>query len=166
MQQQMKYVLPALCLACPTYAAEINIGGHVVASPCVVDIASQNQSVNFGQLRLNEMRADGNASAWKSFEVRLFKCPAGTTSVDVTFNGQPAAEDPTLYANTGTAANAAVQMARDTNKAQVQGNGSSMNVPVDAQRKATFLLAGRVIVSDTTLPGTFNSLVQMNFTYR
>lgn len=86
--------------------------------------------------------------------------------MDVTFNGQPAAEDPTLYANTGTAANAAVQMARDTNKAQVQGNGSSMNVPVDAQRKATFLLAGRVIVSDTTLPGTFNSLVQMNFTYR
>ena len=64
------------------------------------------------------------------------------------------------------AANAAVQMAQDTNKAQVQGNGSSMNVLVDAQRKATFLLAGRVIVSDTTLPGTFNSLVQMNFTYR
>ena len=86
--------------------------------------------------------------------------------MDVTFNGQPASEDPTLYANTGTAANAAVQMAQDTNKAQVQGNGSSMNVLVDAQRKATFLLAGRVIVSDTTLPGTFNSLVQMNFTYR
>lgn len=164
MQQQIKYVLPALCLACPAYAAEINIGGHVVASPCVVDIASQNQSVNFGQLLRDRARR-------KCFRVEilrgeLFKCPAGTTSVDVTFNGQPAVEDPTLYASTGTASNAAVQMVQDTNKAQVQGNGSSMNVPVDAQRKATFLLAGRVIVSDTTLPGTFNSLVQMNFTYR
>lgn len=144
----------------------INITGRVVASPCTVDTASVSQEVNFGQVRLNEMRAAGNASDWQSFEVKLVNCPPSTTSAKVTFSGTPATADATLYANTGTAVNAAVQLAQAANKTLVQGNGSSMTVSVDAQHNATYALAGRLMIFSDTGPGTFSSVVQMNFTYQ
>ncbi|CAI1803167.1 putative fimbrial protein SthD [Serratia fonticola] len=146
-------------------ATDLNITGKVVASPCAVDTTSVSQDVNFGQVRLTEMRAAGNASDWKPFEVKLINCPSATTSVTVTFSGMPAS-DATLYANTGTAPNAAVQVAQEINKSLIQGNGSTMTVPVDAQRSATYALAGRLIVTDDTGAGTFSSVVQMAFTYQ
>mgnify|MGYP000030189227 CR=1 FL=1 len=147
-------------------ATDLSINGMVVATPCTVDTASVSQDVNFGQVRLNEMRAAGNASDWEVFQVRLISCPQSTTSATVTFSGKSATTDATLYDNSGTATNAAVQVAQAGNKTLVQGNGSTMTVPVDAQHNATFALAGRLIVNDSTRPGTFSSVVQLGFTYQ
>lgn len=144
----------------------INITGNVVASPCAVDTSSVSQDVDFGQVRLTEMRAAGNASDWKPFQVKLINCPQGTSSVTATFSGIPATADATLYANAGSAANAAVQLAQATNKTLVQGDGSSMTVSVDAQHNAIYDLAGRLISFADTTSGSFSSVVQINFTYQ
>lgn len=144
----------------------ISITGKVVASACDVDTASVSQNVDFGQVRLNEMAAAGNASDWKPFEVKLNNCPPATTSATVTFSGNPASNDATLYANSGTATGVAVQMAQAGDKSLVQGSGSQMNVAVDAQHNAIYALVGRLISSGNAVSGTFSSVVQMNFTYQ
>lgn len=159
-------IIVAGIMSSAVQATDLNINGIVVASPCTVDTASVSQDVDFGQVRLNEMRAAGNASDWQSFEVKLVNCPPSTTSATVTFSGTPATADATLYANAGTAVNAAVQLAQAANKTLVQGNGSSMTVSVDAQHNATYALAGRLMIFSDTGPGTFSSVVQMNFTYQ
>ncbi|CAI1564425.1 fimbrial protein [Serratia fonticola] len=159
-------IIVAGIMSSAVQATDLTINGRVVATPCTIDTASVSQDVDFGQVRLTEMRAAGNASDWKAFQVKLVNCPQGTTSSVVTFSGTPATADVTLYANAGTATNAAVQLAQDANKTMVQGTGSTMTVPVDAQHNATYALAGRLIVTDDTRAGTFSSVVQMNFTYQ
>ncbi|AKG70093.1 fimbrial-like adhesin protein SfmF [Serratia fonticola] len=159
-------IIVAGIMSSAVQATDLNINGIVVASPCTVDTASVSQDVDFGQVRLNEMRAAGNASDWQSFEVKLVNCPPSTTSATVTFSGTPATADATLYDNAGTAVNAAVQLAQAANKTLVQGNGSSMTVSVDAQHNATYALAGRLMSFSDTGPGTFSSIVQMAFTYQ
>ncbi|TDN64417.1 fimbrial protein [Scandinavium goeteborgense] len=147
-------------------ATDLKISGTVVATPCTVDASSVSQDVDFGQVRLSEMRATGNASDWVPFKIKLVNCPQGTTVVTATFSGTPATADATLYANAGTAINAAVQLAQDANRTMVQGDGSSMTVPVDALHNATYALAGRLISFADTSSGSFRSVVQVNFTYQ
>ncbi|MBL5863881.1 type 1 fimbrial protein [Serratia fonticola] len=166
LRKWMLLTIAAGIMSSAVQATDLTINGRVVATPCTVDTASVSQDVDFGQVRLNEMRVAGNASDWQSFEIKLVNCPPSTTSATVTFSGTPATADATLYANTGTAVNAAVQLAQAANKTLVQGNGSSMTVAVDAQHNATYALAGRLMVFGDTGPGTFSSVVQMNFTYQ
>ncbi|HEN3580541.1 TPA: fimbrial protein [Yersinia enterocolitica] len=145
----------------------VNITGKVKASPCTVDTNSVSQSVDFGQQRSTDLKEAGTATPWQSFQVNLTNCPAGTRTATVTFAGPVSADDATLYANTGEARNVAVQVAQNVNKGIIQGNGSTMSVDVDAQHKATYALAGRLYsVNGNTTPGTFSSVVQMNFTYQ
>ncbi|CAI1771452.1 fimbrial protein [Serratia fonticola] len=166
LRKWMLLTIAAGIMSSAVQATDLTINGRVVATPCTVDTASVSQDVDFGQVRLNEMRVAGNASDWQSFEIKLVNCPPSTTSATVTFSGTPATADATLYANTGTAVNAAVQLAQAANKTLVQGNGSSMTVSVDAQHNATYALAGRLMIFSDTGPGTFSSIVQMAFTYQ
>ncbi|MBL5903543.1 fimbrial protein [Serratia fonticola] len=166
LRKWMLLTIAAGIMSSAVQATDLTINGMVVATPCTVDTASVSQDVDFGQVRLNEMRVAGNASDWQSFEIKLVNCPQNTTSVTVTFSGIPASNDATLYANAGTAPNATVQLAQDANRTLVQGAGSTMTVPVDEQHNATYALAGRLIVTDDTGAGTFSSVVQMNFTYQ
>lgn len=148
-------------------ALDLNINGNVVASPCTVDISSVSQDVDFGTVRNTDLKDAGSASDWKSFSVNLNNCPTSTSKAEVTFTGNPAAEDATMYANAGTASNVAVQMAADADKSNILGNGTSMTVNIDAQHQAAYLLAGRLVsINGNTGPGTFNSVVQLDFTYQ
>lgn len=166
LMKRTQLILVAGIMSSAVQATDLTMSGLVKASPCVVDASSVSQDVDFGQVRLSEMRAAGNASEWKPFQVKLINCPTNTTTVTVTFSGTPASTDATLYANAGTAPDAAVQMAQAANKSLVQGTGSTMTVPVDALHNATYALAGRLIVNNDTGPGTFSSVVQMGFTYQ
>lgn len=145
----------------------INITGNVVASPCTVDTSSISKDVDFGTVRNTDLEDAGTASAWVPFSVTLSHCPASTRKAKVTFTGNPAAEDVTLYANSGSASNVAVQMAADSDRAQILSNGTSMTVDIDSQHNAEYLLAGRLVsIHGNTGAGTFSSVVQMNFTYQ
>lgn len=146
---------------------QVNITGKVKASPCTVDTISVNQTVDFGQVQNNHLQTAGEASDWQPFEVKLINCPTSTTVATVTFTGTPSTEDATLYANAGTASNVAVQMAQDSDKTLIQGNGSTMNANVDAQNFATYNLAARLMTpSGNAGAGTISSVVLMTFTYQ
>lgn len=159
-----------LCVAgtaAPAYASDININGNVVASPCSVDTGSVSQDVDFGQLHATDLKTAGSSSDWQPFEVKLNACPVSTSKVTVTLSGNPVSGYPSLFANDGTAANVAVQIAEDANRNNVLLNGGGMTVNVDAHRGATYALAGRLnSPRGDTGPGTINSVVQMNFTYQ
>lgn len=148
-------------------ATDIAIGGNVVATPCLVDTGSVSQDVNFGQQRKAGLSTAGAFLDWQPFKVKLVSCPASTTNAIVTFMGTPSTDDGTLFANAGTAPRVAVQMAQDSDRSKIQSNGSSMTVAVDAQRNATYALAGRLISpTGNAGPGSVNTVVQMNFTYQ
>jgi minor fimbrial subunit len=148
-------------------AANLNVNGIVVASSCIVDTGSVSQDVDFGRLHVIDLPTAGSGSDWQPFEVKLNGCPVSTSRVVVNFTGTPVSTDATLFANSGTAQNVAIQMAQDANRSNVLPHGSSMTVNVDAQRKATYALAGRLIrLADSPGPGTVSSVVQMNFTYQ
>ncbi|CNI11569.1 putative mannose-resistant/Proteus-like fimbrial protein [Yersinia aldovae] len=150
-----------------TQAADLSVTGHVVASPCNVDSGSVSKDIDFGQLRSTDLKTAGSTSDWQAFQIKLTNCPLSTNKATATFSGTPATENNTLYANTGTAENVAVQMAQDSDKAKVLGNGSSMTVDIDARHNAVYDLTGRLLsVAGNTGPGTFSSVVQMNFTYQ
>lgn len=145
----------------------VNITGRVIVGPCTVDTSSVNQTVDFGQQHSTHLRTPGSALSWQPFQVKLTNCPAGTTVATMTFNGLPFMDDATLYSNSGTATNVAVQIAQDADKTQIQGNGSGMAVTVDAQHNAIYALAARLITPAGNVgPGTVRSVVQINFTYQ
>lgn len=165
--KHLVFVFTALIVSLSAQALDINISGIVVASPCTVDTASVSQDVDFGTVRNTDLKEAGSSSSWKSFSVNLKNCPISTSKAEVTFNGNPASEDATLYANAGSASHVAVQMATDGDKTKILGNGTNLIVNIDAQHQAQYLLAGRLVsLAGNTGSGTFSSIIQMSFTYQ
>lgn len=157
-----------LAVAASATAADLNINGKVVSSPCIVDTASVSRDVDFGQLIIKKDLATAGAGGdWKSFEVRLNNCPATVSSVVAHFTGTPATEDATLYSNSGTATHVAVQLVTDADKTLILGPGSQLTADVDAQRSAVYELAARpYTTSGEVTAGSLVSLTQINFTYQ
>ncbi len=151
--------------ALPAKAVDINISGLVVASPCVVDTTSVNQTVEFGQLLTTDFKTAGSAGAWKAFSLLLTHCPASTTRVTTVLTGTPAATAG-YFANSGTATDAVLQLT-NADYTTTYTTGSTIQILVDSAREATFPLAARVVSPNGTMgPGTFESLVQVDFTYQ
>jgi len=76
--------LLAVCYAFNVQAVNINISGTVVATPCVVDLTSVNQTIDFGQLRATDFQNVQSAGEWRPFSLLLTNCPASTTQVTTT----------------------------------------------------------------------------------
>ena len=166
MLQRMKGLL-IITLACSgVQATELNITGDVLASACIVESSSANQEIDFEQLRSTDLKEAGSNTDWKPFTIKLVNCPVTTRQATVMFTGNPDRDDPTLYANNGTAKNIAVQLVTEADKTAVKGDKSKLTVPVTAEHSALFSLAGRLYsVKGNASSGTFNSLVQLSFTY-
>jgi minor fimbrial subunit len=166
----MKNIILAMMIGAMSnsvHAADLNITGNVVASACNVDSGSVSQDIDFGQLRSTDLKVAGTATGWQPFTVKLTRCPPSTRSVTLIFSGTPSVDDATLFANSGSAENVAVQVAREADKTVIQGNGSSMTVDVDAQHEVTYALAARIYsINGNTVAGSFSSVVVMNFTYQ
>ncbi|WMT16055.1 fimbrial protein [Serratia fonticola] len=148
-------------------AADINVNGQVVASPCIIDIATENQTVDFGKLQHRDFSATGSASEWIPISLKLTTCPASTSKVIANFSGSPDDDDSALYNNAGTARNIAVQLS-DVTHAQKLGMGSSLTVAVDsALRTATVPLASRLFsVNGMSKGGSIIGAVQVGVTYQ
>ncbi|UJD93797.1 type 1 fimbrial protein [Lelliottia amnigena] len=146
----------------------INITGNVVASPCQVNPDSANINIDLGQdLQSADLNAAGSSSAWKPINVVLENCPAGTSSVTATFNGTPDADDPeSLYTNTGTANQVAVQLEGLTEEKYGNGKTSTIDIASVTDGKPTWKLQTRAFSKNGSVtPGTINSVVTMSFTY-
>ncbi|MEB5959750.1 type 1 fimbrial protein [Enterobacter sichuanensis] len=148
----------------------LNITGNVVASPCEVSAASQNMTIDLGggeDLQTADLNAAGSSSSWVPVTVSLENCPAGTSSVTATFHGTADAADPeTLYSNTGTATNVAVQLEGSAEEPYGDGKTSTISIADAADGKPTWSLKTRAFSKNGSVtPGTISSVITMTFAY-
>lgn len=151
---------------------QINITGNVIASPCTVDTANTDLTVNLGDIQASDLAAAGSyGGTAQTFTLSLKDCPATTTKVTATFSGQPYANDNTLFASTGTANGVGVKIKPDSapwTDTTVNPNMSAWLLPVSAAtHTASFVFAARVFTSvGNVSPGTIISAMQVSFTYQ
>lgn len=148
----------------------LNITGTVVASPCEVSAASENMTIDLGggkDLQTADLNAAGSNSPWVPITVSLDNCPAGTSSVTATFHGTSDAGDPaTLYSNTGTATNVAVQLEGKSEEPYGDGKTSSITIADATDGKPTWNLQTRAFSkTGGVTPGTISSVITMTFAY-
>lgn len=143
----------------------INITGNVVASPCTVDTANSNLTVDLGTIQATDLATPASGSTFIPFAIKLKDCPTGTTTATITFSGTPDAAKPdSTYANTGTATNTAVEL--QGSGGDLFGNGKFFTGTIAADHTYTFNLKTRAYsAAGSVMPGTISAVVQANFTY-
>ncbi|HGM5492469.1 TPA: fimbrial protein [Serratia fonticola] len=154
----------AVCAAPVT----INITGKVTAAACTVD-NSGTYTVIMPDVTAATLNPANSSGAWKTFDVTLSNCPAGTTSVTAKFSGTVDGSDSNKYANaTGAsyATNVSVQLQNRSGTVADKGNNSTMTVNVDGSKKATFDLQARPYsTTGGATVGDISSVVLMDLTY-
>lgn len=152
-----------------TDPAQIQVTGTVNASPCEIDESSVSPvNVNLGDdLQTADLNQAGSSSEWVPVTIALKNCPAGTSSVTATFSGTADAADPeTLYTNTGTATNVAVQLEGLTSEPYGNGKTSTLQIADATDGKPTWKLQTRAFSkAGGVTPGTISSVITMSFAY-
>lgn len=92
-------------------AGTVNFTGEILDSACIVDVASQNQTVDLGHYNKSEFTAVGYKTAAKKFNIVLKDCPQTVTSAKVRFDGTPETTDSSLLAIDSSVAGAATGVA-------------------------------------------------------
>lgn len=170
MKIKSKSTLLALMLAAATqYAAAdpvmVNITGNVVASPCTLDTANSDLAIDLGNIQATDLASVGVTSTPKSFNLAVNACPAATTNVVLSFGGTEDSQAPGRYANTGTATNVAVEVLQ-ASTGTLKGPGTTLTLPVLADRTATFNLQTRAYAKGQATPGSIVSTMQATFIYQ
>lgn len=143
----------------------LNITGRVTASACAVD---GNTSVNVdlgNNIQASGLAAATNTSTAVPVQLKLKDCPAATTSAIVTFGGTEDTAAPGRYISGGTASNVAVELI-ETSSGDLKGPGSSITLPIQADRTVTYVLESRAYAKAMVSPGTISATVQATFTYQ
>lgn len=161
----------ALLVSLDTIAAPVtvNITGKVVAAACTVNNSGSYNVVmpDVTAATLNPVASYG--ALWKTFDVTLSNCPAGTSSITATFDGTADTADAMKYANTtgaGYATNVSVQVQNRSGTVADMGKNSTMTVNVDTSRNATFDLQARPYSTPGgATVGNISTVVLMNFNY-
>lgn len=148
----------------------LNITGNVIASPCEVSAASKNMNIDLGNgtdLQTSSLHVAGSSSPWVKFSIELEHCPAGTSSVTATFHGTSDPDDPeTLYSNTGTATNVAVQLEGEAREPYGDGKTSTIDIASAPGGTPTWKLQTRAFTKNGNVtPGTINSVITVSFVY-
>ena len=147
----------------------INITGRVTAAACTVGSSSTYNVVMPDVTAATLNSANSFGTVWKTFDVVLNSCPAGTSTVTATFDGTADGADANKYANTtgaGYATNVSVQVQNRSGTIADKGKSSTMTVNVDASRNATFDLQARPYsTAGGGTVGNISTVVLMNFTY-
>ncbi|EBG2395036.1 type 1 fimbrial protein [Salmonella enterica subsp. enterica] len=174
MAQQINKRLPALlglwavsAVHC-SQAANIDLTGTVVASPCVVDTNTREQTVTFEQARAVDYTEVGKTSEWQDFELTLSSCPVSTRQVTALFSGNADDVDTTKFANTqGSASGMALQLMTRDRQTEISPEGT-LEVKVDNEsHKAVFPLSARMYTpTGQVSAGEFQTIVQLTFTYQ
>lgn len=160
------FVIAMGCGSAQADPVNINITGNVVASPCTVNNGNSNLNVDLGtSIQASDLAAVSSGSTKKAFNLALSACPTGTSNVKVTFSGTADTTSTTMYKNTGTATNVAVELSQQTT-GTILGNGSTLTQAVQAGKTVTYALNARAYsAKGGVLPGNISSVVQANFTY-
>ena len=172
MKRIMKYsilILTVMVMVYQTANAEpvdIEVEGKVVAAPCVVNNNVGSLDVNLGRnIKTADLATANSGSPLKPFDIVLSNCPAGTNNVTVVFTGDIDDDVPTMYKNTGTAENIAVELSEQGSDT-ILGNNSELTQPVLADKTVTFALNARAYTAKGDVgPGNIIAVVQATFSY-
>ncbi|EMB7273599.1 type 1 fimbrial protein [Salmonella enterica] len=174
MAQQINKLLPALaCLWAVSsiysvQATDINLSGIVIASACIVDTGTKEQTVTFQQARAVDYLKVGDTSEWQDFELTLSSCPPSTTQVTALFSGDADTDDATKFANShGSATGMALEIMTRDHQTEISP-ADTLAVKVNGNdHRAVFPLSARMYTpTDRVTPGEFKTVVQLNFTYQ
>ncbi|ECH9258718.1 type 1 fimbrial protein [Salmonella enterica subsp. enterica] len=174
MAQQIKQLLPALLglwaigTAHCARATDIDLSGKVVASACIVDTNTREQTVTFEQARAVDYTEVGKTSEWQDFELTLSSCPVSTRQVTALFSGNADDVDTTKFANTqGSASGMALQLMTRDRQTEISPEGTLVVKVDNESHKAVFPLSARMYTpTGQVSAGEFQTIVQLTFTYQ
>ena len=155
----------------PARAAGTSASGTITFNITVTDTTcsfdSGSQVVTLEPMSVNHFTSSSTPYNTKNFTVSV-TCGADTTSVKVRPGGTSASSGSAYYANTGTATNVAVHLARDNGTTLSLNNSSSNYVtltPVSGKASYTFQASYVKPAVGSVTPGTVSSQITMNFDY-
>lgn len=154
--------------ACSSYADDINlqIQGSVYATTCSVSNDTKNKVVDMGAAPVSDYAASGASGPWVDFQLSLSDCPASIRMVGAKFDGEKAALTASLFANQGTGTGIGLELRKDDQGATIMPGSQEYYVP-DQQNNVVIPLTARYVRTQEALnPGTFQSIIQLTFTYR
>ncbi|WP_010431823.1 fimbrial protein [Enterobacter mori] len=156
-------MLPLLSFA----DASLTLSGNVVASPCTIDTDTVNKTVVLGSLQRIDLRTAGEGGEWQDFDLLLTNCPAGTSNVTALLSGTVDSQDATAWKNSGTSGNMALRIAsRDHATAYAPGSSLQQSVNISS-RSVSFPLSARMFTPQgSATPGTFQSVMNVDFTWQ
>lgn len=143
----------------------LRISGSIIESPCSVEAASKEQTIELGQVNSDEI-FESKVSKAQKFAIKLFNCPK-STKVRTMFRGQQDSKDETLLALSGggnTATGAGIIFYAENGK-QIPINTKSDLINVvgpDITLEYTTALKGNTA---TITPGDFNSTATYELYY-
>lgn len=145
----------------------ISVSGNVVASPCTVDTDTVNKTVELGTAQRQDLQTAGEGGEWHDFDLQLTQCPSGTTRVTATLSGTVDPIDPTAWKNSGTSTNMALRIAsRDRSQTVAPGDSLAQDVNIST-RSASFPLSARMFTPQgNATAGTFQSVMNVDFTWQ
>lgn len=155
--------------ACSSYADDINlqIQGSVYATTCSVSNDTKNKVVDMGAAPVSDYAASGASGPWVDFQLSLSDCPASITVVGARFDGEKAAFTASLFANQGTGTGIGLELRKGGNQNSTIMPGSQEFYSPDLQNNVVIPLTARYVRTQEALsPGTFQSIIQLTFTYR
>lgn len=161
----------AFCLTLFSAAVQadssISVSGNVVASPCTIDTNTVNKTVELGTVQRRDLQTAGEGGEWQDFDLLLTNCPAGTTNVTALLSGTVDTQDATAWKNSGTSSNMALRVAsRDHNTAFAPGSSLQQSVNIST-RSASFPLSARMFTPQgNAAAGTFQSVMNVDFTWQ
>ena len=161
----------AFCLTLFSAAVQadpsISVSGKVVASPCSVDTDTVNKTVDLGPLQRRDLQTAGEGGEWQNFDLLLTNCPAGTTRGTATLSGTPDTDDASAWKNSGTSEKMALRIAsRDHSQTVAPGDSLDQNVNIST-RSASFPLSARMFTPQgSATAGTFQAVMNVDFTWQ
>ncbi|MDM2734938.1 MULTISPECIES: fimbrial protein [Citrobacter] len=161
----------AFCLTLFSTAVQadpsVSVSGNVVASPCTVDTGTVNKTVELGTLQRRDLQTAGEGGEWQDFDLLLTNCPAGTATVTALLSGTVDTQDATAWKNSGSSTNMALRIAsRDHNTTWAPGSSLRQSVSIST-RSASFPLSARMFTPQgSATAGTFQSVMNVDFTWQ
>lgn len=161
-------VVGSCSLAAQAADTTITINGKVTAAACTIN-NSGTYTVTMPDVTAATLNPANSFGTWKTFNVTLSNCPAGTSSVTAKFDGTADGANAAHYANTtgaSYATNVAVQVQNRSGTVADKGKNSTMTVNVDASKNVTFDLQARPFSTPGgATVGDITTVVLMDFTY-
>lgn len=161
--------LAATLISCNIFAGDavnISVTGNIIVSPCIFNGGNDNLDIDLGNIQASNMATPGSSSDPVPFNLVFTQCPTGTSSVTVSFTGNP---DPVAgadyYMNSGSATNVAVAMS-EAASGTLKGTGTSITQTISADRTATMaMLASVRSFTGGATPGSISAVVVMTMQY-